>query len=487
MAVARDGSGQTPTARRGAWYRALGRSLVLAVVFLGLLFNGSVVPPYEQATAILAAGVVLLFLPIRLYENRHRKLITAAGVTVAAGAAWIALQAAPALFPGGMHQVWEETANTLPDTVGALSVNPARTLSALPNFVLPPLIFMTVLALCQDKRGATRMWIGLAWVGVLILAISAGLELFFPNRTFFAEHSVGFSTFSGVFVYRNAAAAVFAVTAFALAGAFYILRADARGSGRRLPGTLHAVLLVLALIAIMTTQSRAGSFMAIPILFLCLALIQFTGSGGGAPDTPPRYRRGVLQAFGLLAAGIALFAVFGDAVLQRFVLFDGPTLDTGRSCTFAATWAAVRDNAIFGTGFGTFADIFPAYRDAGCSTPTGVWLQAHNGFLELALGLGVPAAVALLAVLYGLLWTVCRHGWRQRETLRAIPVLSFGLVLYLTAHSLVDFPLQLPGVALYAAALLGAGCAVSLIERPPVRYVRRRRVKPPPRALPPPS
>jgi hypothetical protein len=53
-----------------------------------------------------------------------------------------------------------------------------------------------------------------------------------------------------------------------------------------------------------------------------------------------------------------------------------------------------------------------------------------------------------------------------RRRLAGFAFVIIGLVLYLMLHSLVDFPLQIPGVAMYAAALLGTGTGICLARAP---------------------
>ena len=61
----------------------------------------------------------------------------------------------------------------------------------------------------------------------------------------------------------------------------------------------------------------------------------------------------------------------------------------GRLETYKAALRLIGDHPWFGTGQGTFADAFPAYRSSDAPI-SGVWDHAHNTLLEIAADMGVP-------------------------------------------------------------------------------------------------
>jgi O-antigen ligase len=210
-------------------------------------------------------------------------------------------------------------------------------------------------------------------------------------------------------------------------------------------------MLFVTLIAIIATRSRAGTMLSLPLLFLCLGII----------FAMAQHHRRTARMLAVLGSGFALLVLFGEPVFSRL---DGATQDP-RWCAWASTLLGIIDHPWAGTGFATFIEAFPAYRDPECLGTEGTWHRAHNSFLELAFGIGLPATALLLALGYRLLLKSCFTGLRQRKSLRAIPVLTLGALVFVSAHSLADFPLQIPGVAYYFASLMGAGCAIALQER----------------------
>jgi O-antigen ligase len=158
------------------------------------------------------------------------------------------------------------------------------------------------------------------------------------------------------------------------------------------------------------------------------------------------------------------FAVLGARTLFRF---EQGGVDDHRWCVYGSVIDAIRDNPWLGTGFGTFEQVLPAYRDPKCGI-SGVWDRAHNVFLEGYLGLGLPFAVV---VLFGLLYllSIFLIGYRTRQRFRIVPLAGMGILLLIVLHSMVDFSIQIPGVAAYIAAVIGAAVCISLARMRPGR------------------
>ena len=117
------------------------------------------------------------------------------------------------------------------------------------------------------------------------------------------------------------------------------------------------------------------------------------------------------------------------------------------------------DHPWFGTGQGTFAYAFPAYRSDKVSM-WGVWDIAHNTLLEIASDMGVPIA-ALVVVAWVVIFAVLIHGMRVRRHDRIFPIAALAVGILAVLHSLIDFTLQIPGYAIVALSLIGAGLAQS--------------------------
>jgi hypothetical protein len=95
----------------------------------------------------------------------------------------------------------------------------------------------------------------------------------------------------------------------------------------------------------------------------------------------------------------------------------------------------------------------------------GIWNRAHSTPLELIAEVGIPLAASIfLAWAVGLL--VLLRGVRARRRDREVPAAALSVACLAPMHSMVDFSLQIPGLAIMVLALAGAGLAQSFSSEP---------------------
>ena len=135
----------------------------------------------------------------------------------------------------------------------------------------------------------------------------------------------------------------------------------------------------------------------------------------------------------------------------------------GRTDVYSILVEAIGDAPLLGTGYGTFPDVFPLYRDASVEN-TMRWQKAHNTYLENALELGLPAATALCLAIAACART-CWLGLRRRHRNRVYPMVGLAATATVAAHATVDFSLQIPAIGISYAFLLGIACAQSFSSR----------------------
>lgn len=94
----------------------------------------------------------------------------------------------------------------------------------------------------------------------------------------------------------------------------------------------------------------------------------------------------------------------------------------------------------------------------------GVWDIGHSTPLELAAELGLP-----FSILIGLGWIVILavliRGVLARSAESIVPLAALSVALIGLAHSMIDFTFQIPGFAIVAFALVGAGLGRSFPSR----------------------
>jgi O-antigen ligase len=201
------------------------------------------------------------------------------------------------------------------------------------------------------------------------------------------------------------------------------------------------------------TASRAGV-----VLSLFAMIVTFTLHFRHA--LPAKSGVWIAMASGILVS-LALLEFLGGTVSSRFDIRGLD--DEGRIEAYRSALRIIADHPWFGTGLGTFAWSFPAYRSPDISM-AGIWDIAHSTPLELAAEVGLPLCGAVCVGWGAMLAILVRGIVRRRDSVIPLSALAVSMVALL--HSLIDFSLQIPGYAIMVFALMGTGVARSLSGHP---------------------
>ena len=172
----------------------------------------------------------------------------------------------------------------------------------------------------------------------------------------------------------------------------------------------------------------------------------------------------VVIIVGTLVVGVLWLG--GDRLASKLYEQDSGdvTIDgTTRKEIWQSTWTLIKHHPWTGVGFGTYFLAIPEYQIGSGRLKVE---QAHNDYLDLVANGGV-IAVILAAWFFGLII------WRARSSLRSADgyrrAAAFGALagmLGIGVHSLVDFALQVTGIAVAFAALIVILVADSRVELP---------------------
>lgn len=339
---------------------------------------------------------------------------------------------------------------------GAISLTPLRTLDAL--LVLLCAVVAYVIGSQLDAAGRNTLLtavLGLMVVSALLaLAQTASgpqSPLYFYAIT---NRDAGVGFFSNANHLAN-----FLSGGIVLVGWWLAQRA----SDRRAPSTgelfTAGLTVLLFLAAIFTTTSRAGTVFALIALGFAFTLL-------------PLRQLGISRrlAFAGAGAGLAIGATV-VALLLTGVLGSGAFTFTGgeseRVALVPQLLGIARDFLPFGTGVGSFDQIFRSYE-----TPDGLKFaylnQAHNEYLQILIEFGVLGVAALAA---GLIW-YARRAWQafrvepESRTVNRQQRAAAMVIVFVILHSGGDYPLRTDGFAVYFAFL----CA---LLTPPILASRR--------------
>lgn len=379
---------------------------------------------------------------------------------------WILFQCLPVIGLDLQHPLWDKAAEVLGDVlVPSISVDREASLVCLFHLLTYAAFFFVAWQVGQRGAGAAALIRGIALIGAGY-AIYGLVDYASPlrDRTIlgFAKR-IYLEDLTSTFVNRNSFATFMGLSLIAglLPIAEMLMRnIDTRSATTRLLSRLDNVLgrgkwyvgsFLLMGAALLLSHSRGGT-----VATLCGVL-----AFGALATTAPSLRSDWRVPFGWLIgfAGFAAIALAGAGVVSR-VAETGLAEDM-RGQMFATLLTAIHDNLLMGTGLGTFRFIYAMYQPSSLVADVDL---AHNDYLENMLELGVPASLLLFA-LVGFLAFQCLLGVRRRRKDALHPCVAVAASVLVSIHSLVDFSLQIPAVAVLYAAILGVGTAQAISSR----------------------
>ncbi len=422
--------------------------------------------------SILFPGLVIAYeISLLVRGKAHpyglRQLAIPAGLFLAV-VVWIVLQMSSYAPVSLVHPVWTMASEVLGRPLdGAISVNPSQTALELTRLLTAACVAWLSIQLC---RHPLRAYVLLRWVaatvaayalyGIVLVAVyRGGIPFFDAPPSFVSVRSTfgnrnSFATYAGMGLvvcvalllrmYRHEVPDAAGLRSYRLTRLI-----EATGSR----GWLLLGMAFVIFVALLGSVSRGG-ILSTAVGVATLLIFTFTRK---------RKRRGEqfeALVFVLLAAA-ACFVVFGDLVAGR--LATTGVVDTGRLAVYRIIVRAILDSPIIGFGYGTFADVFPLYRDQSIAT-YGVWDIAHNTYLEVWLGLGLIFGSMLIGALCYLAYQ-CINGAIKRRRDATPAMVGAACALLVGVHALVDFSVQIEAVTLTFMALLGAGVAESVSSR----------------------
>lgn len=438
--------------------------LFFVVAFVPLPFGS-----YDKGTVAVWCGILgltAIATSLSNFKLRRGQLLLLAGVglIVLSYAFVLHEQLSDHPWIAEPHPIWAQTSKVL----GVEIVPSVSIVRNEPFFALGPTIACILALVCglivgTDRDRARQLLHVIAWSGAAYAIYGILSYLLDPTMLLWREKRFYIGNLTGPFVNRNTAAAYFGSCAVVwlallLEQTHKHLRMD-KIIWKKVPARLLTApprsliisfsMLFICLMAMFLTSSRAG--VVLSLLALILTFIVYFRR-----DLPPRSGIWIALGTGGFVA-LVLLQFLGGGVSSRFDVQG--LADEGRFEAYRSTMRMIADYPWFGTGLGTFAWSFPAYRSPEISM-WGVWDIAHNTPLELASEVGLPLA-STVAVGWLVIFGVFANGIRVRRRDVIVPLAAFFVSLIANLHSWIDFSLQIPGYAIVVFALVGTGLAQS--------------------------
>lgn len=328
-----------------------------------------------------------------------------------------------------------------------LSLTPYKSLDSLLS-AIPPLALFCAIA----RVGAYRTsWLASALIagtvaGILLGALQVASRGEYASSPWYLYGESNFGVAVGFFANANHMADLLVVSLpFVAALAVSGTSSNRQRNSAIVVGACAVTIVILAGIAI--NRSLAAYGLAAPVMLASAVLVLPQKSG--------------LRSWALLAAGLLVAAVVAaiavDVTASGQFGTEAATSVTSRQEMLATTTRAARDFMPWGTGLGSFREVYHLYESRSGITPTYV-VHAHNDYAELALELGL-AGVLLFMVFLAWWGRGACMAWRHPNAgvfARAASIASATVLI----HSFVDFPLRTAAISAVFAM-----CLALMIER----------------------
>lgn len=157
----------------------------------------------------------------------------------------------------------------------------------------------------------------------------------------------------------------------------------------------------------------------------------------------------------LIFVGVFIMKMDLEPLVERVQTLESPDEITTniRTPIWKSSVAMIRDHPLTGTGWGTFRSAYPLYRADFVFSGT---VFAHNDYLQIAAGMGLPGLVFFLLFIAMIFWEGARVIRSRGHDFEAL--IMPGLLACLFAvlvHELVDFNLMIPANAMIFFVVAG--------------------------------
>lgn len=447
-------------ARRGANFHAL-----IALTLAAPLPFGAY-PAWAWASMSAACGALLFGWGLSALTGRTRvtrppSFLWWSAAALGLALLWALLQTAEFVPAGWRHPMWRDAAAALEiPHRGAISLDPAASRASVLRVLSYAGVFWLAYQYGRDSRRASYAFRALtagsacyALYGLVVVFSGAESILWFEKTSYV-------NAATGTFVNPNSFGAYCGIgllcATAVLQRRFFndaLKKMDFRERLRFLLVAFiprNALLLAAwmtlasALLFSLSRGATAATILAILAMLAILALRRGLS-----------LRKLMTRKIGILLAGGLPLLLAAD--VQEWRIWEiGPDLGR-RSEIYSQTLMAIGEAPLAGTGLGTFESVYRSHR-TGEIRP-GV-LMAHNDYLELALELGIPAAALFVFAVFALGVGCARGVWIRNRDFE-FPAAGAAVCVLMGAHSLIDFSLQIPAVAVTFSFVLGVAVAQS--------------------------
>lgn len=346
----------------------------------------------------------------------------------------------------------ERRALDIKDTFMTLSYGPKETLRSLLAFGPP--VFGFIAAFVLDKR--LREWIVVVIILLGIMSLIIGFtQIFLGSNTdlyFWEITNRGFAVgvFANVNHQTSFAALLIPLVLFVVSKS----RKHMDDRGIALRALLYGLLLFF-IIGVVSGGSVAGYISAIFALIFSFFVLRNS-------EVKPLQSSRIERTAYSMGFGLVILMVFFSPWLSELGITSlNQNGELGRIGMLKKAIIVIKDTNYIGTGLGTLEDVYRVYENPDLVTSIFV-NHLHNDYVEWVLELGLPG-LFILSVFFVWLMKRCTivftSGFMKNDNL--LPLCTLISVSVMALHSIVDYPLRTPVLAIITGVLLGVTAHIS--------------------------
>lgn len=477
-----------PSEKAGKFRENISFFLLFMLIALSPIPFGSNVD-WSKAAVFLFTGIISISWGISLFYDKsvlrvHHSNIRSILIFFSLLTLWILLQVLLVSPKEITHPLWQLTSSNLGiDITPHISLNPEKTTYGLIRLISFALIFYFSMQFCRGETNARRFIKLLAACAVAYALYGLFVEISGSQTVLGFKKTAYKDSLTSTFLNRNtyatyAGIGVLIFFSMAFGRFFVFLKYKPRRRVFEYFVTNHAFKISLYMLgvlllfsALILTNSRGGiisTILGIVALFISVAISKESGIS----------RKSIIS--GLIIIGIFVMTFFAYSSVDRLNRFEkmlkisqnefvDNTLSyklndgslTTRAIIYKNSMLASIDSPLFGTGLGTFEDVFRQYR--GMDFPFLITARvdfAHSVYIESILEMGYVGFILFILPFFFLFFIFIKGlGARRKNVI--FPALGVSSSVLVGIHSFVDFSVQIPAVTLLYASLAGACCAQS--------------------------
>jgi O-antigen ligase len=314
-------------------------------------------------------------------------------------------------------------------------------------------ILCFVTDLVRRRAWRTRVWWTLALTGISIVLCGLVMKIAGYHITSYKDESdIGWNSFALYFYHANAGAYINLVIPL-VAGLAALAFLQPHAADRRalwMPGT------ILCIAGAVATLSKGAMVISLLLLFFLVPWFIRRAREKNILHLSPAVRLLTILGAVVVLAAILLMTWPGVSGRWAELAHSGVTTHNPRLLAYTVCTRMFLDSGPWGFGPGNFTIAFPHYTGDLGHALAGVWIYAHEDYLQTIIEWGfIGAAIWAIIFFIGIRLAI--------RTLRTSPLSEEDSVLLtmtllalagVAIHALFDFPLQIASIQLYTATLL---------------------------------